>query len=247
MNKKYILSIAALFVATFIIPCNISAQNNRQAVVTPFYTSEEAPHLENVLPEPPALDDVRFADDWNKYLWGKSIRDTERGKQAIEDAMIGAEFFMRRFSAVMDCTLTPENNPILYQLLLKAHRTEGQAGKSAKAYFKRVRPYQQFKEESSVPRAENPTDFTSYPSGHTHAAWLIGMILTSIDPDHTEEIMKVAYELGQSRVIVGFHYQSDVDAGRVAGSITFARLCAMPEFLDMLQASKEEFAAKSKK
>ena len=68
------------------------------------------------------------------------------------------------------------------------------------------------------------------------------MILTAIDPDHTEEIMKVAYELGQSRVIVGFHYQSDVDAG----SVTFARLCAMPEFLDMLTAAKAEYDANAK-
>lgn len=257
MTNKSILSIAALFVAISILPCNLSAQkrsqNNKKTTTTvidsntPFYTREEAPHLENVLPNPPELSDVRFADDWNKYLWGKSIRDTERGKQAVEDAMIGAEYFMKRFSAVMDCTLTPENNPILYQLLLKTHRTEGQAGASAKAYFKRVRPYQQFKEPTAVPTHENPTDFTSYPSGHTHISWAVGMILTAIDPDHTEEIMKVAYELGQSRVIVGFHYQSDVDAGRLAGSITFARLCAMPEFLDLLQQAKDEFAKNSKK
>ncbi|MCF0177434.1 MAG: phosphatase PAP2 family protein [Bacteroidales bacterium] len=243
---KRIFAAAAALTLTILV----NAQNMGMRV-TPFYTKDEAPHMEYVLPEPPSLTDPLFFNDWAQYNWGKSIRDTERGRQAVEDAAISAGFFMKRFAPAMTYSTTPESNPILYQLLLKAHRTEGQAGASAKAHFKRVRPYQQYKEPSGVPAGENPNDFTSYPSGHTHASWLVGMILTAIDPSHTETIMKVAYELGQSRVIVGYHYQSDVDAGRVVGSITFARLCADEEFLSMLQQAKEEYwkndQAKAKK
>jgi acid phosphatase (class A) len=239
MKKTLILFIAA------VLPLCACAQTITQKY-PPFYTTEEAPHLENVLPEPPGLQDPLFYNDWCQYQWGKSIRDTERGELAVKDARIGASYFFKRFSPAMHRELTQEKYPILYKLLYRAHMTEMQAGSSAKKHFARVRPYQQFKEASAVPSAESPTDFTSYPSGHTHASWLVGMILTSIDPEHTEEIMKVAYELGQSRVIVGFHYQSDVDAGRVAASVTFARLCAMPEFLDMLADAKEEFKANSK-
>lgn len=229
MKKTFIILALALSVSAF-------AQD-----ATPFYTTETAPHLENVLPNPPTIQDPRFFDDWNQYLWGKSIRDTERGRLAYDDAKIGAKYFMARFSPVMSHAITPQDNPVLFELLLKAHQTEMQAGSSAKKYFKRVRPYQQFHEPSGRPDSENPTDFTSYPSGHTHASWLAGMILTAIDPECTEGIMKVAYELGQSRVILGYHYQSDVDAGRIAGSITFARLCAMPEFMKLLEKSKREF------
>lgn len=229
--KKRLIILAAL-----LLPLGLKAQTS-----IPFYTKDQAPHLEFVLPLPPSLQDPRFFDDWSQYLWGKSIRETERGQVAVDDAGIGAAYFMKRFSAGMEKEITPEKNPKLFELLLKAHATEVQAGASAKAYFERVRPYQQFKEPSGIPEAEKPTDFTSYPSGHTHASWLVGMILTAIDPVDTESIMRIAYELGQSRVILGYHYQSDVDAGRVAGSITFARLCAMPEFLDMLQAAKDEF------
>lgn len=217
-----------------------NAQGPRQRY-TPFYTREQAPHIENVIPQPPSTSDPKFFYDWTQYQWGKSIRETERGQQAVEDAGINASYFMKRFSPALSYTITREQNPVLYELLNKAHHTESQAGASAKEYFARVRPYQQFKEPTGLPGSENPTDFTSYPSGHTHAAWLVGMILTSIDPDNTEKIMEIAYEIGQSRVILGYHYQTDVDAGRVAGSITFARLCAMPEFLKMLQAAKDEF------
>ena len=221
----------------------LQAQNTGVSTekLTPFYTTEQAPHLENILPDPPALDSPRFADDWAKYLWGKSIRDTERGEQAVEDASIGAAYFLKRFSPAVGRELTPEKYPELHNLLYRAHMTEMQAGYSAKRHFARVRPYQQFKEPTSVPRAERADDYTSYPSGHTHASWLAGLIMTAVDPDHTEEIMKVAYELGQSRVIVGFHYQSDIEAGRYAGSITFARLYSEPEFREMLDRARDEY------
>lgn len=238
--KKFLL-IAALMLSSL---CLFAQQSVTREKFTPFYTTENAPHLENILPEPPALTSARFQDDWAQYQWGKSIRDTERGKIAIADAGIGAEYFMKRFGPVMERELTPDEYPHLFRLLRRAHLTEQQAGASAKKHFARVRPYQQFKESTSVPAGENPTDFTSYPSGHTHASWLTGLILTAIDPDHTEGIMKVAYELGQSRVIVGFHYQSDIDAGRVAGSVTFARLCAEPEFQQMLKLAMNEYQSR---
>jgi acid phosphatase (class A) len=53
--------------------------------------------------------------------------------------------------------------------------------------------------------------------------------------------MKIAYDIGQSRVIVGFHYQSDVDMGRLAGSITFARVSAEPEFQKQWQKARKEY------
>lgn len=229
-------------IAFLVLPLWLGAQNKTTSDPnTPFYTREKAPHMELVLPDPPTISDPRFFDDWTQYNWGKSIRDTERGKLAAEDALIGADYFMKRFSPALSHPVSRQTHPALYTLLNKAHRTEVEAGASAKAHFERVRPYQQFKEPTGLPSHEKPTDYTSYPSGHTHASWLVGMILTAIDPDHTEDIMKVAYELGQSRVILGYHYQSDVDAGRVVGSITFARLCALPEFLDLLAAAKAEF------
>ena len=178
-----------------VVLCSLSMMAQKSVTdekFTPFYTTEQAPHMENVLPAPPALTDSRFYYDWTQYQWGKSIRDTERGKQAIADASLGAGYFMKRFGAVMERDITPDAYPELYRLLSRMHLTEMQAGASAKKHFHRVRPYQQFKEQSSTPNYESATDFTSYPSGHTHISWLVGLTLTAIDPAHAEQIMKVA-------------------------------------------------------
>lgn len=209
---------------------------------TPFYTRKAAPLLEKVIPTPPSITDPLFYNDWTQYQWGISQRNTERGQVAVSDARINAAYFMKRFTPAVGIELTPETHPELYRLFRRLHLTEQEAGYSAKKYFRRVRPYQQYHEPSGVPSHEHQTDFTSYPSGHTHCAWLVGLVLASIDPAHTEEIIKVAYEIGQSRVIVGFHYQSDVDMGRIAGSVTFARVSAEPEFQKLLEKARKEYA-----
>lgn len=238
---------SAMLVSAMLFTMSLMAQKNvTEEKFTPFYTTAEAPHMENVIPAPPSLTDSRFYYDWTQYQWGKSIRDTERGKQAVADADICAKYFLQRFGEVIGRKMEPSTYPELFRLFSRLHLTEQQAGASAKKFFHRVRPYQQFKEPTSVPQHENPQDFTSYPSGHTHASWLVGLTLTAIDPEHTEQIMKVAYELGQSRVIVGFHYQSDVDAGRIMGSVTFARLCADASFQKMLEKARKEFAKNTK-
>lgn len=223
--------------------CSLWAQDS-SLIYKPFLSLEASPRLEEVLPGPPSLTDSRFSDDWVQFRRGLATRDSLRGQLAVADANINADYFMERFSTAMGHPVSRANSPWLYLLLSRAHATEWNTSASAKKFFHRIRPYQQFRESSSVPQQENPKDYTSYPSGHTHASWLVGMILTAVDPDHATEIMKVAYEMGQSRVIVGFHYQSDVEAGRVAASVTFARLCAEPEFLSTLEEARKEFAQK---
>ncbi|MBO6051998.1 MAG: peptidase M15 [Bacteroidales bacterium] len=46
---------------------------------------------------------------------------------------------------------------------------------------------------------------------------------------------------GESRIIVGAHWQSDVDASRLAGAIGLARLHTSPEFLAQLTKAQNEF------
>lgn len=48
--------------------------------------------------------------------------------------------------------------------------------------------------------------------------------------------------MGQSRVICGYHFQSDVDAGRIVASAVVARLHANDDFNAQLAKAKVEFA-----
>ena len=87
---KKIFSLA-LLLPVFL--CSNAQDDVTKEKFTPFYETADAPHMEKVLPAPPSLTDSRYFYDWTQYQWGKSIRETERGQQAIADAGICARLF----------------------------------------------------------------------------------------------------------------------------------------------------------
>ena len=86
----------------------------------------------------------------------------------------------------------------------------------------------------------------SYPSGHTSIGWATALVLTEINPSDQDKILKRGYELGQSRVICGYHWQSDVDAARIVGSAVVATLHSNPQFTQQLEKAKQEFTGLEK-
>lgn len=205
---------------------------------------EQMPNAVKFLPNPPGFHDLTFIADSCIYEAGKQIRNTERGRVAVEDASTTVEYMMKRFSPAVGTELTPEKFPFLASFLGKSYRAARSSITQAKDYFKRERPYQYFEEPTPVPEDEARNDFTSYPSGHSIRYWMIALVLTSIDPEHQDAILKTGYECCQSRTIVGFHYQSDVDAAKLAASAAFARLTADKHWLKDLKKARREFQKK---
>ena len=50
-------------------------------------------------------------------------------------------------------------------------------------------------------------------------------------------------ELGESRVITGFHYASDVEYGRISASVAFAKLVSDPEYVKLMKLARRELEA----
>ena len=207
-------------------------------------TVDQMPQAEKFLPDPPAQTDPLFFNDLVQFQKGKELRDTPRGAQAVEDASTRVEHYLKRFGEVMGREMTPEEYPEMASYILSVYTAARQSISSTKKYYKRLRPYLLFKEHTSIPEREEENDMSSYPSGHTVRGWAVALALVSIDPEHQNEILKTGYEIGQSRVIAGFHYQSDVDAARLAGSAAFARLSSEPVFQGLFRKAKAEFDAK---
>ena len=64
--------------------------------------------------------------------------------------------------------------------------------------------------------------------------------MSQINPATAEAVFARAWLSGESRVISGCHWQSDVDASRPVAGIGFARLQTSPEFQkDMARAQAE--------
>ena len=65
-------------------------------------------------------------------------------------------------------------------------------------------------------------------------------MLAEIAPERTDALIARGLAFGQSRVICGVHWQSDVEAGRTMGAAAVARLHANEVFRAQLAAAKGE-------
>ena len=206
----------------------------------PLLSAQDAPDSYYILPAAPLPNDAVFAYDFSQYLWGKLQRKSPRGEQAAQDAKLDIDNVLANFSPCMGVELSRAKTPVLAHMLAGLVNLESTT--TAKDYYMRVRPFVLFNEESLTPEDEPYLrNNGSYPSGHACFGWAVALILAEINPERQNEILKYGYEFGQSRVICGVHFQSDVDAGRIMGAATVARLHADKNFMKTLCKAKKEF------
>jgi len=212
-----------------------------------FYTKNDSlPNIVRILPHHPTLDSPLFYNDWYQYTWGKKMRIGKRYEQAVEDADYNK--LKTSFSGAMGIEISPTNTPEIWKLLdsLMADLKKGTS--KAKNYYNRRRPFAQFNEVSGTPESDKYLrDKPSFPSSHTTVGWGLGLVLAEINPECMDSIFSRAYQIGVSRVIVGVHYQSDVDAGRLVASMVISQLHSKPEFTKQLAKAKNEFLKKKRK
>lgn len=210
-----------------------------------FYLEEsEVANSYELLPPPPEANSILFLYDKAQYDWGKLQRSTPRGTQAAEDARVDGNGVPRAFSEAFGIQITKETTPEIHKLVINMREDAGDlATRHAKNYYMRVRPFSFFNEMTCNPEQQEELSTNgSYPSGHTAIGWATALVLSEINTDRQNEILKRGYEMGQSRVICGYHFQSDVDAARLVASAVVARLHANDAFMAQLKKAKEEFA-----
>ena len=207
-----------------------------------FLTADQLPDGSAYLPVPPSTGSSLFVSDMVWNYWGKTLRDTPRGEQARRDANIRLTALLHFFSDPFGATLSEEQYPALAFLLERVKNDCYNATRKAKRHFDRQRPFLYFNEGTLIPEEENSHHTPSYPSSHAAVGWAFALVLSELNPDRSEQLLKAGYEYGQSRVIAGFHYQTDVDAGRLAASACVARLHAAEKFQQQLARVRRELA-----
>ena len=213
-----------------------------------FLEIDQVPNSLELLPGPPDAASIAFLYDQARYNWGKSLRNTPRGEQAVQDARVDGQHLPDSFSEAFGININPQDTPEIYKLIVGMREDAGDlATRAAKDHYNRTRPYSFYGENTCNPeqQAELSTN-GSYPSGHTSIGWATALVLAEINPQRQNEILKRGYELGESRVICGYHWQSDVDAARIVGSAVVATLHTNPAFQQQLQKAKDEFAKRQK-
>jgi len=231
--KKNISIIALLFAA---IVCY--GQSNH------YLTKEEAPLDTTFIGPPPAFGSLLFEQDFHMYQYGKTLRNTDRGKQAIKDANTSTSNILEIFSEAFGMTLSKENTPEIYKLIGTMKEDAGSyATRCTKNKYMRKRPYALYDEPTSVPEAEEGLrNNGSYVSGHSATGVAVSMVLACINPERQNQLYKRGLDFGESRWIVGFHHYSDVKAGQMVGALVLPALMNNAAFMEQLAKAKAEFA-----
>ena len=213
-----------------------------------FLEIDQVPNSLQLLPGPPDPASVAFLYDQARYNWGKMQRNTPRGEQAFQDARIGGQHLPDAFSEAFGININPQDTPEIYKLIVGMREDAGAlATRAAKDYYNRQRPFSFYGEMTCNPEQQEELSTNgSYPSGHTSIGWATALVLSEINPDRINDILQRGYQMGESRVICGYHFQSDVDAGRITGAGVVARLHADPGFNAQLEKAKKEFAGLKK-
>lgn len=229
-----------LAVILFFGSLQIKAQNDS---ITLYFSAEEMPDLIKCLPPPPDTMDVEFVNDIMRYMWGKTQRnDSVRAAIAFRDAVWSYDALFAEFNVPFGLVISREGTPEIYKFLVNSLSTIDQTRVEPKAFYKRKRPFERFHEHMlTIYEEESLSGEGSYPSGHGQRGYAAALLLSEINPAHADTLMARGFMYGESRVIVGAHWQSDIDASRLGAAIGLARLHTSSEFLEDLAKAQAEF------
>ena len=229
--KRILLLLVSLVVAYSATGQNLPA----------YLEAEELPDAVIFLPPPPEEGSAHFELDQAMYDWGKTQREGERGLRAIAEGTVNVDTMALMFSKAFGLKLCEETTPKTMHLLKRSINTFRLGAVRPKAHYSRIRPFVFHQEETLMPKLEvYERESGSYPSGHTVRGWGMALVLAQLNPEKQDELLLAGYEWGQSRVIAGYHWQSDVNASRLLASACFARLQACKEYLEDVEAAQEE-------
>lgn len=207
-----------------------------------YLAKHDAPNAAAFLPPPPQAGSLREQDDIAVYRATRTLKDTPRWAQARADNEIETPSAPRVFDEALGIRFTPERMPVLTRLLGRMLGDLETIQTPAKRGFIRPRPFVTEPAETCITPEPWLAASGSYPSGHSALGWAWALVLSEMAPDRADEILVRGLAYGESRMICGVHYASDVEAGRIVGAALFASLKADPAFQADFEVARRELA-----
>jgi acid phosphatase (class A) len=207
------------------------------------YADEAKPFIDNtvvdltaILPPPPANDSAKTKAELGEVL---TIQVT-RTPDMVTRAQADDEEVVWRFADVLGPKFSKDALPKTAAFFDRVAATEGAVVDPAKKIFGRSRPHQM---SDLVKPVVDLSKSAGWPSGHATLGTLMGILLADMIPEKRPEIMVRAWEYGDNRVVAGIHFPSDVEMGRIAGSVVAFELMQRDDFKTEYGAAKSELRA----
>ena len=195
-----------------------------------------------VIGPPPAPDSPRGKADRTVYLETRGLAGSARWAQAAKDNDLWNGGALERYACALGAPISAVALPKTYHLLQRVELDARTVGTPPKDHYNRTRPLIGDDRPVCIKREAWMSTNASYPSGHAMAGWAWGLVLGELAPAKASALLEAGREIGDSRVICGVHYPSDVEAGRTLGAAMVAREHADPAFRADFAAAKAELA-----
>jgi acid phosphatase (class A) len=188
------------------------------------FVSREQVNLSMLLAPPPSDDSAKTRAEIAELIEIQKMRTPQEKASAIADAdlsvfQLGSDVFGPKFKA--------ENLPLTAKFFDRLSEDGMSIFGSAKSHWHRTRP---FNVSSEVKACFDDATSGSYPSGHSTLGHLQAVILANMVPEKTVQIFERVSQYARNRMVCGVHYRSDIEGGRIAGTVIAAFAMQNPEF-----------------
>ncbi len=220
--------------------------------------------LTRLLPPPPAPGSPEEKRDIAAVLAAQEARTAARTELAVADGSIN----LSRFAGVLGPKFKIESLPNTSRFFSNVMRSSGRAMTLTKDCWVRARPFEMNKAiqppaslKSDLRLATNTRRFDvplepgspciatvnqppeyvySYPSGHATWGTMTAILLAEMVPEKRAELYARGWEFGESRVIGGVHFPTDVEAGRIQATVLIGLMMLNAQFKADLREARNE-------
>lgn len=237
-----------LLPVTTVVTTEVTTTTGAPASSAPVYFSADQLDSTALIEPPPAAGSEAARVDLQAVLDAqRAAHDAGTTARAVADS-------------VMDCqrvadVLTPAipekgEGAAAVAFATRAAKQASLAVGAPKRYWARPRPYivSAAVERLADMAPDNPLviaggyerSHTSYPSGHTTFGTACAIVLAQMVPEQRAALFERARLYGQSRLIVGAHFATDVDAGRRVGTAAAGVMLQNAQFQADLRAARTQ-------
>ena len=185
-----------------------------------------------------------------------TVRSEEKVKESLAFANVYYDVFVKPTDAnyeIMQKNLlhmgrqlpwfTPQNLPLTAKMMTKVWSDCTYYFWALKFQYNRTRPYMLDARIKNL----NDTKFQAYPSGHASASYVAAFVYQELVPESKDLFVKNAFDMAYSREIIGVHYPSDSEAGRIFARQFVNELLKNEAFQkELVEVKKEILSVKNK-